>query len=898
LDSPFDPLFSTKTYLESIKSCSSELSKILDLPTETPLSLLHDASKLQESFCFRKERRAKFIAAYLIQEEGHLESDRLDLLIHLLKEEGYITYPDGFSDCLWSKHTLSVAEQLKENPKIFSLIKRCKLPLYDTPTENLIRFSLGLFHKEPLTNTLLQQSLLSACFSLLRQNVGSCFATAPAILIQTKHLELFLEDLYELLYTGKLSRTFEGSELSVPLSPSTGGGDLYKKIPIMYADKSPGLFQALKAADLVRDEKDFIKILSLLILEKHPISVRDFFKKVLLSHFSLTDKDLISYEEIESSLVKTQGFGSSLTAHLPPAKIANARQFLEKQEIAEAAFKAVIDHPLVKAWEFTLASFSEVKSHFNQWNLYPSLGFHPEEKWGIGESIHSTLQKRLDNLNEKIEEYQNAYEAAFHEARSVETLLKRASTESEARRLQAEYSSRLHHMQSCEDLRDDAHSEAKACSSFFSLLTQEYIKYFPNYFQEIYDADMAEAPAELYEDSPAGFRLVYKYGRSKTSSWSLIYTSKQYIQALSHFITAMETEISYHLEGTPGKRLLTEITSNLLALLQTEEFLIAAFARTAKAHKEPPPKNLEKASKKPWAYTSGGSMAMLLQAYYKKENTITDETFWADNTTDLLSAIITHSKNIPSSHTSALISSPTHAFTLQTELPFFRKGIDIDLFPYSFVRDGVTAPAEAFYSSYTLSIQQQYFLLEELEKKGIPSLPKSSLPLSIQDFRNTLTKFIPFDLLDSFLYETLPLTPSLEWKENILKLLEGLSSPPLESYPNPVESFITAKNIKECAKALYIKHKQSPLNGFDLHAYVEETARKHRLAPPPPLLFADTNWSVYFFSFLVNPGTNELELWRQDVLGATGIQMKSWVTFMNGQDTTLWHIYNKPYEYT
>lgn len=880
-----DPLFFIKSFIDTANSQTSDLAQILDLTHEAKTSLLFDISGLQDSFSFRKERRAYLIAKYLLAEERGLEHKRLDNLIYLLEQEGYILYPEGLSDAIWTEHALQTARAFKDNPSLFSLIKSFKLPLCDAAAETLVRFSLSLFAKEPLTHLLLQQSILSACFSLLRQSVGSCFATAPAILIQREQLEHFLKDLQELLYTGKLSRTFEGVELAAPLSPSTGGGDLYKKTTTFSA---PGILRALEVAGVPIPKKD----------PKAPISVKDLLHQTLLSHFSLKEADLMSYEAIEASLVKSEGFGASLTGHLSPAKIAHVRQFLEKKEIAEAAFKGLVDHPLVKAWEYTLASFSEMKSAFNQWNLYPSLGLHPDEKGGIGEAAHIALQRRLDLLNEKIVEYQAAYEAAFHEARSVETLLEQASSDSEMRRIRAEYSSKMHHMQSYKDMRDDAHKEASACASFYSYLVEEYIKYFPIYFQEIYDANMQDVQDTIYEDSPAGFRLVYKYGRSKTSVWSLIYTAKQYITALCDFFSTIETVLKHELEDSPNVNLLTEVTSALLALLQTEEFLQTAFLRIAKAHKEAPPKDLEKASKKPWSFTAGGSMSNLLSVYYKKESAVTDEEFWADNTTDLLSAIITHTKNISSTHKEILISSPTHAFILLLDFPLFRKALDTDLFPYSWVRDELIAPRRAFYSALNLSIAEQLFLQEILLKKYPKlSLKSASSALSIQDFRAHLTQYIPSDILDSFLYESLPLTSTLDWKSHVNTLLKGICNPIFDGCIEPSASFMTAKQLKETAKAIYLLSTKSLVASFDVHAHIETKAREHKLSAPSPLLFADTNWNGYFFGFLVNPGTLELELWRLDYLGASGIKMSSWEQFMNGKDTTKWHIFTKPFEY-
>ena len=107
-----------------------------------------------------------------------------------------------------------------------------------------------------------------------------------------------------------------------------------------------------------------------------------------------------------------------------------------------AAFRSTADNPLLKAWEFTLASFSEIKMEFSRWNLYSSLGFHPQESGGLGQRIYTYLEKKLEESNEKLQHYQEEYQIAFDQLKGTEILLKGASSEIEARRLGAEHQSR------------------------------------------------------------------------------------------------------------------------------------------------------------------------------------------------------------------------------------------------------------------------------------------------------------------------------------------------------------------------------------------------------------------------------------------------------------------------
>ena len=103
------------------------------------------------------------------------------------------------------------------------------------------------------------QRALIAWLTYLRQNVGSCFATAPAIVVSEEQPELFFKDLSELFGTGRLKRTFGGVEYSVPFSASWGAGDLRRLIVVQrgpLAEKqkswhSPGILAGLEASGVI-----------------------------------------------------------------------------------------------------------------------------------------------------------------------------------------------------------------------------------------------------------------------------------------------------------------------------------------------------------------------------------------------------------------------------------------------------------------------------------------------------------------------------------------------------------------------------------------------------------------------------------------------------------------------
>ena len=262
-----------------------ELALILDIEREKKLSYLCDLSQVQDSFRVRSERRALLIAQFLIDDKGELRKEPLSQLLQLLEESGQIFYAFGPHDALLLHHQIKILKKLAQDPAFYKTIKRFQKPLCHRGAEGLIRETFLLSSATLITDADIRRAVLSACLTLLRQNVGSCFATAPGIIIHEEQLDNFLADLLELLSTGKLKRTFAGVEHSVPLSPSSGVGDLKKYITSMIA-VSPGLRAGIEAAGITFREELVTPYL------KRKITVEDLIRELLLSHFRLKKSDV------------------------------------------------------------------------------------------------------------------------------------------------------------------------------------------------------------------------------------------------------------------------------------------------------------------------------------------------------------------------------------------------------------------------------------------------------------------------------------------------------------------------------------------------------------------------------------------------------------------------------
>ncbi|NGX27377.1 MAG: hypothetical protein K940chlam6_01311, partial [Chlamydiae bacterium] len=222
-----------------------------------------------------------------------------------------------------------------------------------------------------------------------------------------------------------------------------------------------------------------------------------------------------------------------------------------------------------------------------------------------------------------------------------------------------------------------------------------------------------------------------------------------------------------------------------------------------------------------------------------------------------------------------LMTSPTHAFSLLPGQELLRKGWEDPGFTYTWVRDQIIEPRRAFYNAIQLESHEQLLLLQELDFSF-----RSEEPLSITDFRAQLP---PDPKIDARLYELLPLISPTQAEELFRDLKLKAIAPYKPTFRRHLHDLILS-HYKTSSK--------------DLHLEVARLMEQKKLAPPRPLIFADTNWSKFYFSFLVNPATNELELWRTDKIGLTGSPMREWEHFLDGRVKEPWGIYLRPYEYT
>lgn len=932
------------------------------------LSRRVDKSLFQDSSSIRTNLRTRRLANLLINDEGELNLDQTQKVIKVLKEHCYLLGPGNQYDAPRNEHILHILQKIAQDKNLQRLLKLVSKPYSNPIADQIIRDTLLLPSNQSVTDAHARRAALSALLCYLRQNVGSCFATAPAILVQREQPELFLKDLNELLGTGRIKRTFGGIEYAVPLTTSFGVGDFRKFVMVDSSDKkavggiglSPGIMLALESSGLIDKEKalkEKVEENKKLILEAVEalssqkstyllISAEQIVKFLLMRHYQITEKDLLDYENRPRGMLQTSIMMSHpKTSSGMGGKGEACAGFLKSMKLSQIAFNSLSENAMLKAWEYTLASFAETKPGFTRWNMYASLGFDRDLPGGFGEILYVVIKDKMEQSNAKVKDIQYEYESLFSQLKYLESKMRHVASEKEAQWVKIEYESKRSEFRTLEEIRDREHFKAERFANLINDLLASYDELFPKYFQEVYDADMHEVNLGPYDDSPAGFRLLYKHGRANTSQWTLIYSPQDFIESLSSFLIATETELVNSPQYEGLQQDISEIATRLITHVKTDEFLITAFQRMARAHNTPliknPLENLDKIDKKPWAYTSGGTMQNLMSCYFRIEGKPKEVERWVENPMELLVYLIDTAKALPpkvldeviqSSTKALLMHSPTHAFSFNPSLPLIKEAIISEGFSYTWARDQLVKKAMGFVDYLFLDPDMIQFILEKLRsfvpdnyrprfqmlyhdiigKKNPPEF-RRSLIFAMENDKGLQYQGEPIlsrDRIDSALFRWLPLFSYQELKNRSEKLLLGLPGLKEEDKTSISECldevvsrwgqtpFVTASQLQDICKAVLCIVLKDTSAAYNYPGLISKAAQDLGYAMPAPIIFADTNWVKDWFAFLVNPGTGELDLWRVDLLGGSGAPMSMWKHWLNGSDKEKkWGVFINPYEY-
>ncbi len=515
-------------------------------------------------------RFSKLIAGYVVNEKGEVDIPKAKEVI-----EKFQIQPYGSFDDVFPQHVKQIIEIFFQKKYALKL-KQLSFPLANKWVEELIKISVG--NHRDLEKRDIIVVLIEALFIFLRQAVGSCFATAPIIYMQTNDPEFLFLDLYELITRGQLRRVIDGIEYKVPIS------------------------------------------------------------------------------------IKTSG-------------------------------KLDFESPILRCYEYTVASFADWKTEFYKWNMYTGLGLDTKDAYGIGSAVFNFLQEKLEVANKEIEKLQEELFHAEDRYKTTEALFRNVTSEDQARRLQAEAKMEAHHFYVSRDMMDEKRGNAENIAKFYPFFIEQLIRLFPLYFQEVFDPELTKGDGEILEDRPAGFRLMFKHGRSDPTVWTMIFDEKEYLKSLEEFFRLAEADIGYSADWKGAKDLIQEVIDRVIQTLWEKSFLQNAYLRIKEMHKT---HVSEITSLQPWAYISGGSLESLVSCYFSLKNPLIKKEFFPESPLELCAFLIDYMKDL--SYIEAkqfednplkaiLMTNQVHAFLFRPGLKTFLEAWQDRGNTYTYIRD-------------------------------------------------------------------------------------------------------------------------------------------------------------------------------------------------------------------
>ncbi len=855
------------------------LLKAVDFARLAEISRKMEICPIQDGLRFRSCFIARSIAEALVSEEGQID---LELAAQFREELLRAPFLLGLSDDNFIfNHVALCLNHLIEDGRIQKKIQTFAPPVCNRLAEAVVKQTLWPASIKQIRTSHLLRAILTAWFTWLRQITGSCFATAPAILVQEQQPLRFLQDLQDLLTRGKLSRVIEGKEYSVPLCPASVHSDLLR--PLYSFDLlpySPGLQAAFAVSGVLSGGNREEQLRQWLGKIEGARTAKELIEGVLLRFVGLDSKDLEEEEMAERLQMKDLlARQSAIHYQRESPRTKKVADWKEKVTLAFSAFQALADCSMLRAWESTLASFSDAKIDFARWNLYVSLGLHPEQPGGIGAFLYSQINEKLQIVNQHLQSLKEEYERANRAADAIEAVFERSVNEAQRQQLKSEWATAIYSAQSAKRIWDEEIGKSEQLANLFPFLINAYIHSIPELFQEVFDPALAQRVEEIVDDSTAGFRLAYKHGRSNSAVWTFIYDEKDFINSLVEFFSAQEFELVR--QKPELEAVLVSLSREIIRFIQTPEYLEGTLLRAKKNG------HLDKGYKKPWEYSSGGTMQTLLMAYYQRAEPFSIYEQKIERPEECLDFLENCRQLV--SPGPILMQSPTHAFLFRPE--WMPENVHVAM-----------EQMRAFWQDRSLSSEEEEYLIELFSE----TLPNEERPLFLHRQRQrgsagniaSLRRYLidgqeaRSETVDGFLYHSTPLmqADACAMCADRVGMRLGLGSFPLNFSK---QRFWTPLALQERIKKELLRIIDTPFTEMDMDALLIEELRSKGFAAPAPIVFGDTNWIVSCFALAVSP-SGRVDVWRFSRLSLKGMPLSHWFDQQGGGN---WICYHLPFQY-
>lgn len=781
--------------------------------------------------------------------------------------------------------------QLKSSEHLIRVLSNIKKPYYESDQYDMIKYTLLLSQETNLHVVQGKAAALAALITPIRQEVGSCFATALAIEIQENQNENFLEIISKIISSGEVSFTYSGTTNKAYISNR----------PTIAQQAKNSFYIFLKHLEDAK-KIPMLRIITGLISEKFSKEeIDELIDKFIIKSKRDMDKDdwstidLIQHlgKFVENTKSSNNQYVFSTHKHLGGFK----RKSLSDTALLYAS--SVSNLHISRVFEFALATFSESEGAKLKTAILTSLGFQGRENNTIGDEVFDHIKQRLISVHEDLNYNINVYN-------------------------QLQYTDYLKHQRNNESSASSMGSEAVLFSihnlkNLQNTLTGLYEDIYhqlsvraENFFAESYDPHLSShnTYAGVLEDIPAGFRLMFK-GSAHSTKMSSINTAEEFSKAMHEFIILSTVDIIDEIAGPNSSEEIKNEISEVLNIISQgitgSNFIQKCFENIANRmnlhldfHANPKHtiKVMMDKNITPWSTPSGGSPINLLKNIYNiQEGLHSSKKSDASSLHEIISFWKETCKKIPSTR-AVIATSPTHVFRLFPNAIQYHDRYELILFDHQ---------------DYFPDIIDEYFIsfVSDISHKGFKYVfDQVKYTNNFKDLKKSIFSMMEnvtpdtYEILMSNIFalsQTLSMRSIINQKNRLAELLyqKSKKSQDIDHMHSIIKDFITSQQNRKCTSYRrlfsFICHHCALITPFeDLFRSLKEIF--NGFYPEASQILGDTNWACRNIILLRNELSNKQEIWAFDDDYCKGFPLLDWNREKNIRSGT-WEIFSKPDQY-